>query len=191
MTLWTRLASLARADAHGVVDALEEPALVLRQQLREAECELQRKRCRIDALRADTEALIKEDRRLKERLRELDQDIELALANDKDELARFTIRRLVPMRRRRDVIARLLESQEEERSTLEETLGRQQMELESLEQRVKAQLGRLERGEDSQHLWQEEIVTDEEIELELLRRRSADREAERSQSGRSQSGGAS
>ena len=36
MSLWTRWTTLIRADAHGVVDALEDKALVLRQHLRDA-----------------------------------------------------------------------------------------------------------------------------------------------------------
>jgi len=38
-----RLGTLARADAHGVVDALEDRTLVLRQNLREAAAELRKK----------------------------------------------------------------------------------------------------------------------------------------------------
>jgi hypothetical protein len=44
MRLPARLSTLAKADAHGVVDALEDKALVLRQQVREAAAELDRKR---------------------------------------------------------------------------------------------------------------------------------------------------
>lgn len=183
MTLWNRLSSLAKADAHGVVDALEEPALVLRQHLREAQSELQRKECRVEALRNEGEALAKEDRRLQERLNELDRDVELALASDKEELARFTIKRVLLIRRRSEEIACQVESQEDERSALEETLEQQRAELESLEQRVKAKLARLQRGEDAPQLWQEESVSDQEIELELLRRRSEGDEVARSSSG--------
>lgn len=51
MSLFDRLSTLLRADVHGMVDALEDPSLILRQALREAEGELVRKRAR-DALGA-------------------------------------------------------------------------------------------------------------------------------------------
>ncbi len=57
MGLMTRLTTLAKADAHGVVDALEDKALTLRQHVREAGAELDRKRCRIEALEAEDQEL--------------------------------------------------------------------------------------------------------------------------------------
>ena len=173
MSLWARLGSLAKADAHGVVDALEEPALVLRQQLREAKAALDAKRDRLESLRSDTERLLDEDGRLERRIGELDDDVELALQSDKEDLARYAIKRLVPMRRRRDEIAGLVEQWREERSALEEVVAQQQDELASLEQRVKSRLTQLEQGESPRAVWHEEPVTDEEVELELLRRRTS------------------
>ena len=172
MSLWTRLGSLAKADAHGVVDALEEPALVLRQQLREAKAALDAKRDRLDSLQADIDGLLDEDGRLERRIAELDEDVELALQSEKEDLARYAIKRLVPMRRRRDQIACLVENWREERAALEDVVAQQQDELTSLEQRVKSRLSQLERGESSRAGWHEEPVTDEEVELELLRRRA-------------------
>ena len=52
MSWLTRTATLLRADAHGVVDALEDKALMLRQHVREAAAELGRKRCHVEALDA-------------------------------------------------------------------------------------------------------------------------------------------
>ena len=50
MKLFDRMTTLIKADAHGVVDALEERSLLLRQHLREAELELLQKRARVEAL---------------------------------------------------------------------------------------------------------------------------------------------
>ena len=50
MKLFDRMTTLIKADAHGVVDALEERSLLLRQHVREAELELLQKRARVEAL---------------------------------------------------------------------------------------------------------------------------------------------
>ena len=45
-----RLNRLVRADAHGLLESLEDRSLLLKQHLREAELELQRKRARLSTL---------------------------------------------------------------------------------------------------------------------------------------------
>ena len=47
LRLLDRIGTLLKADAHGVVESLEERSLLLKQYLREAELELNRKRARL------------------------------------------------------------------------------------------------------------------------------------------------
>ncbi len=173
MGLLTRLSTLARADAHGVVDALEDKALVLRQQVREAAAELDRKRCRIDALLAEDKDLRAEAERIGERKAALEEDVELALAGDKDELARYAIKKLLPLRRGAIEIERRRAALAEERSGLEQQLAEQEAEFELLESRVKGFLAR--QGDDAGGVraFTDLAVTDQDVELELLRRRAA------------------
>jgi phage shock protein A len=49
MRILDRMGLMIRADAHGVMDQLEERSLLLKQHLREAELELDRKRARLEA----------------------------------------------------------------------------------------------------------------------------------------------
>ena len=93
-----RMARLVRADAHGVLDQLEERSLLLKQHLREAEIELHHKRAELESLDEELRRLEEEGGRLQERIAALDEDVALALAGDKEELARFAIRRLIPQR---------------------------------------------------------------------------------------------
>ena len=53
LKLFDRIATLLKADAHGIVESLEERTLLLKQYVREAELELNRKRARLDALREE------------------------------------------------------------------------------------------------------------------------------------------
>ncbi len=172
MGLFTRLSTLARADAHGVVDALEDKALVLRQQVREAAAELDRKRCRIDALLAEDKDLRAEAERISERRTALEEDVELALAGDKDELARYAIKKLLPLRHGAAEIERRLEALAGERAGLEQQLAEQEAEFELLESRVKGYLARLGDDAGGVRAFTDLAVTDQDVELELLRRRA-------------------
>ena len=101
----------------------------------------------------------------------LDADVQLALAGDKEELARYALAKLLPLRHGAARIEHRLEELAGERSSLEEQLGEQQAELERLEQRVRGYLAR--QGEESGVVaaLTDLVVTDEDVELELLRRR--------------------
>ncbi len=173
MGLLTRLSTLAKADAHGVVDALEDKALVLRQQVREAASELDRKRCRITALEAEGKDLTVEAERIDERKAALEEDVELALAGDKDELARYAIKKLLPLRHGAAEIERRLEALAEERGGLEQQLAEQEAEFERLESRVKGYLARQGQDGGVVRAFTDLAVTDQDVELELLRRRAA------------------
>ena len=93
MRLFKRMALLVKADAHGVMDHLEERTLLLKQHLREAELELTCKRARVEALEDEDRRLNQEVDRRRARVAALDQDVELALARGEEALARFSLRR--------------------------------------------------------------------------------------------------
>jgi phage shock protein A len=164
-----RLGTLARADAHGVVDALEDRTLVLRQNLRDAAEELDKKRARLDAIAAEQKVLEREHAQLGGRLGELEGDVETALAGAADDLARFALRRLLVGRRRRAAIALRQGALAEEQRELAAALQAQQTAFEELEARVRSAIAQQHRGTG---VLVEEPVTAEEVELELLRRRA-------------------
>lgn len=169
MSFLARLGTLARADAHGVVDALEDRTLVLRQNLREAAEELDRKRARLDAIAAEQKALEREHEGLGDRLGELEGDVETALAEAADDLARFALRRLLTGRRRRAAIAVRQRALDEEQRELAAALQAQQTTFEELAARVRSAIAQQHQGDTA---IAEEPVSAEEVELELLRRRA-------------------
>lgn len=170
MRLLDRMSTLIKADAHGVVESLEDRALLLKQYLREAELEVDRKKAALEALREEEKRIADAIARAEEESRSLDEDVALALAGGKDDLARFAIRRLLPRKKE----AAALRTQHEERASeihaLAERLVEQESQLESLRTRVRAELAR--GAEITGANWLvEPVVADEEVELELLRRR--------------------
>jgi phage shock protein A len=171
-----RVARLVRADAHGVVSALEDRSLLLEQHLREAELA-------VASQRARHEVLAEEDARLRravdaERAQEaaLDEDIALALAGGKDELARFALRRLLACRKRAAALDAELQRGTAERTLLGERLAAQTRALDELRERVRGHRARTAaRGvaEASAPAGLAVAVAEEEVEIELLRRRNA------------------
>jgi phage shock protein A len=173
MRLFERMALLVRADAHGVLDQLEERALLARQHLREAELEVDRKRARAEALGEEARRVGEQAQKLAAEVTALDQDVELALRGDKDELAHFAVRRLLPKRRALETL-RVREGELGDAQTrLAERLEEQERSLEDLRLRVKTHLAaaRSEAAFEVPDPLTE--VPDEEVELELLRRREA------------------
>jgi phage shock protein A len=169
---------MVRADAHGMMDQLEEHSLVLRQHLREAELEVARKRASLEALDDERRSLRGEGERLEARVAALDADVELARAGEDEALTRYAVRRLLPEQSLlRELFTRAAEL-DARRARLAEMLSTQEAQLEELRPRVRARLARPERDRsaecDAAH------VTDEEVELELLRRRRANAAGEAS-----------
>ena len=169
--LFDRIATLLKADAHGVIESLEERSLLLKQCVREAEIELNRKRARLEVVRDEAKRLRDALAGTEEQTRALDEDVTLALSGGKEELARFAARRLLAQQRAAETLrARLAERLDEERA-LAERADVQQAQFESLRARVRVELAR--RTEDPEPgAWAPDAaVADEEVELELLRRR--------------------
>lgn len=167
-----RFTTLVKADAHGVLEQLEERSLLAKQHLREAELELNRKRARAEALEEQLRRIADEVERLERELAALDEDVELALAGGKDELARFALRRLLPKRRSLTSLQQRSQELGEERARLTAKLVEQEHELEELERQVRARLA-AEAQPMREGAPPEAPPADEEVELELLRRARA------------------
>jgi len=168
-----RFTTLMKADAHGVLEQLEEKSLLAKQHLREAELELTRKRARCEALEEETRRLEEEARRLEAEIASLDEDVELALAGGKEELARFSVRKLLPKRRALEQLRQRGSEIADEHERLRGRLEAQGGELEELKRKVRARLA-ADRATEPEGSVAELPAADEEVELELLRRRGAE-----------------
>jgi phage shock protein A len=179
MRLFDRLTRLVKADAHGLLDALEERSLLARQELREAELDLLRKRAHVRALAEAEERSREEHARLTDSAAALDAEAALAVASGRDDLARFALRRVLAERRRLALVDAQRADLGQARERLAALLEEQERAFEALRTRVRARLAR-ERvaGQEAcadgarGDVDPAEIVTDEEVELELLRRRA-------------------
>jgi phage shock protein A len=174
MRLLERITTLVRADAHGVVERLEERGLLVRQHLRDAELALGEDRARLDALGEEAERLDEETRRREASVADLDADVALALAREESGLARFACRRLLAERAALGTTARRAQALGVERARLEARVEAREEELQALRERARALLARTRREEaPAPDRAPAAGISEEEVDLELLRRREA------------------
>jgi phage shock protein A len=170
MRVFERIGRMVRADAHGVMDQLEEGSLVLRQHLREAEIEVARKRAALEAIDEERTALREEGERLEAQVASANEDVELAMVGDDDNLARFAIRRILPKQAALQELFIRASEIDSHRSRAADQLEEQVAQLDELRPLVRARLARWETEGGS--FERSEPITDEEVELEMLRRRT-------------------
>lgn len=176
MHLFDRITTLIKADAHGVVESLEERSLLLKQYVREAEIDLQHKRARLEAIREEDQRLTEALTRCDDEIRSLDEDVELALGGGKDELARFAIRRLLPRRSQAKMLRDELQQRRAEAAALAARLALQEQQFDALRTRVRAELAHATDADLTSVWLGERGVADEDVEIELMRRRQGRKE---------------
>ena len=179
MGIMTRFMKLCKADIHGVMDQLEDKGLLLKQYLRDMEEELAQKEARVRKLLVSRDKLQQDCDKYSKECEKLDQDIESALKRGKDDIARLLIKKLKPMATHRDELARHIEKLGRETTQFHGLIEEQRLQYEQLELRAREYFHREEREK-----WERTIAStvpstpsgepsEEEVELELLKRKEA------------------
>lgn len=166
MSLFQRIKTSVRADAHGVVDAIEDRSLLLRQYVRDADAELGSKRAKLQSVQVELRHLEREEKAIAEELSRCEADAEVALAAGDDDLSRYALKAVLLRRARQRRHAQRREELERQRCELERLLAEQTERYRALSERVQAEL---HSGSDDSAF---ELVSDEQVELELMRRKA-------------------
>ena len=169
MSIFKRIKTTMQADAHGVIDALEDRALLLKQYLRDAEADLARKRARLQVLEQDLRALDREEKATATELAAFELDAETALAAGSDDLARYALKATLVRKARQRRHAEHREELTRQHRELERIVAEQSELYEALKERVNAELA----SESAENPFgTSEAISDEQVELELLRRKA-------------------
>jgi phage shock protein A len=179
MGIMTRFMRLCKADIHGVMDQLEDKGLLLKQYLRDMEEELGQKEARLRKLVVSRDKLQQDCDKYSGECKKLDADIESALKKGKDDIARLLIKKIKPMTSHRDELTRHIQNLSREITQFHGLIEEQRLQYEQLELRAKEYFHREEREK-----WEQTIATtipsvpsrepsEEEVELELLKRKEA------------------
>lgn len=179
MGIMTRMLRLCKADAHGVMDQLEDKGLLLKQYLREMETSLGHKEHQVSALTQRIGRLTGQITRHVEELDKLERDLTLSLEKEKEDIARMLIRRRRALETASSHLKEQVETMTQEKTRLSKTLVHQRLQYETLKAKADAYCHRATDRlfETASHHGAETIYSlnpsDEEIELELLQRKEA------------------
>jgi phage shock protein A len=177
MGIMTRFMRLCKADIHGVMDQLEDRTLLLRQYLRDMEEELGQKESRLRKLVVSREKLQRDYDRYVGECEKLEKDIEAALKKSRDDIARLLIKKLKPMAAHQQELGRHIQNLTGEITQFHGVIQEQRLQYEKLELRANEYFHKEERER-----WEKTIAatipsapseepTEEEVELELLKRK--------------------
>jgi phage shock protein A len=167
MAWFERFASSLRSDAHRVVDVRGRETTMLKEHVRGAEAAVQRRRAAFVELAAEAARLTAERARARVDCERLERDVDLALSGGRKDLARYALRLLLRRRQVDDNVERRLTQVAKEQKELEIGLARQHAALEELRARVQTYLAEWEADHFAEGA---EPITDEQVELELMRR---------------------
>ncbi len=175
MGIISRILRICRADAHGLLDRIEDKGRLLRQYLREMEISLDQKAQQLRKLEKRRDQLSKVILHREKRIGQLKKDLHLAIKKDRDDIARVLIRKRLCSETDTHDLKEQLADMDRKKSALSQTLTEQRIRYAS----VKAKTDTDVRSE-ADDLFQRTITKidslaganmpgKEEIELELLR----------------------
>ncbi len=174
MRLLERIAALLKADAHGVVESLEERSLLLKQCLREIESEIDDNRHHLRGLQEEAKVYCDARASEEDAIAKLDEDIALAMSENKEDLARFVIRKLLAHRRSITEKTKRIDALVEQIDALAKVIDDQEEKLEGLRQRARAETEAPCRPLTAFATpLADAAIADEEVEIELMRRRES------------------
>jgi len=169
MALITRISRLFRADLHAVLDRIEEPDLLLRQAVREMEEALSRDEQRVKTLMTEQSQLTARRNDIEQSLRELEDELDVCFASDKEDLARAIVKRKLEAERFVKLLAR-------KRETLNQTLAELQTRLDENRGRLDAMRQKADLLAEEEQSPREErwaapdfTIRDAEVEVAFLR----------------------
>jgi phage shock protein A len=179
MGIMTRVVRIFKADVHGVMDQLEDQGLLLKQHLRDMAEALNLKEVKLNKMRAFRKQAQQEYDKYQQQSQTLEQDLAVAIRKNKDEIARMLIRKIKPLDSLRDEIAVRIRNLDEEISYYRDHLDQQRLQYDRLKHRSVDFFHKT-----PMHEWQNDQAeidhaakcgefSDEEIELELLKRKEA------------------
>jgi len=136
MALITRISRLFKADFHAVLDQIEEPEQLLKQAIREMEDEIAFSEQRLKLGSHGKEQLQRRQKELAGSLGDIDAEIELCFAADKEDLAKNLVRKRLETQRLGKHLNSRDESLADEMQALQSVVEENRATLEGLRQKA-------------------------------------------------------
>lgn len=168
MTVINRVARLFRADMHGLLDSIEEPALLLKQAVREMEAEQVLLQQQAEQMQKQRSLLQTTLQRTQKELSQLEEGLMLCLVQDNDDLARALLRKQLYLQRCEEEYQAQLNSSAQKITAAQERIEQQGIELERIRQQATA-FASTENGTDSNNTVDLGVITEADVEVALLK----------------------
>jgi len=167
MALITRLARLFQADMHAVLDKIEEPAVLLKQSIRDMEESIAADEKQIRLWDYEQRQLAGKRERLEESLDDLQEKCALCFKSNQDDLARSFIKRKLEAQQARQLLAEKITALQEKISRLTHQLTEHRAQLTAMKQKAEVFL---EDGAVNTTHWENPSasVRDEDVEVAFL-----------------------
>lgn len=136
MALITRLGRLFRADLHAVLDAIEEPALLLKQSIREMEESVAAGEKQVRLWEYECRQLAGKRDRLEASLDDLEEKCTLCFKSNQDDLARSFIKRRLEAQQAMQLLAEKITAMQEKIARLTDQLTEHQAQLTAMKQKA-------------------------------------------------------
>lgn len=179
MGLLTRVLRICKADIHGVMDQLEDKALLLKQYLRDMAEALEQKEAGLKKMNLSRSKALRKRDKYNQDIEKLEQDLEVAIKREKDNIARLLIKNLKPLTKLRDNIERHIGTLDHEIAQFKDCIDQQRLQYEQLKHRATEYFHQAEQKEWEKTLTDfipagiSQELTEEEVELELIQRKEA------------------
>ena len=181
MSILTRMIKLWKADIHGVMDQFEDKSLLMNQYLRDMEQAIEENEAQLKH-KISSRSQIKDDyEKYSNEIEKIEKDLEAAIEKDKDEIAKFLIKKLRPVKSYHEDLERHAKKLDKEIKQMRENLEDWRLQYDRLRLKSREHFRNMKNNERDRYPFgtYESKDTgyrepcDEEIEMELLRRKEA------------------
>ena len=132
MTLIARISRLFTADIHGILDSLEDPEVILKQAVREMESEIEQSTVRLKDLNKQQEQYLSAGARHHTKLEQLDQQLDLAFADNNEHLSKSLISKKLNFKQQLELIESQRQAIDDEKSEMTTKIEEHKEKLKSI-----------------------------------------------------------
>lgn len=136
MNIIKRISRLFIADMHGLLDTLEDPETQLKQAIREMETHLQNAHTKLETISAAQTNLERQKQFTQQQLGDMQQQLELCIAERNDELAKSILRKKLHHQLQLKTLEQQLQVLTEDQSQLQTRTEEQQNQLQMIKDKL-------------------------------------------------------
>lgn len=172
MTLLYRIKRLIKADAYAMVEGLEEPKWILAQSIRDMEEELDKSSSVLLEKKGKLESFIKQIHTIKLDQKNMDNDIELALGEKREDIAKVLIKKLLLSKKSLELLLEQSEQYQKDVNNLEKEYDEKKQVFDDICIRSETKIfpARDDCFDEAKGIVRQDCSLEHEVELEFLRR---------------------